>query len=131
LQKDPKTEHMLKEHHVEGVLAAHDLLVKNQLTHISIQELSKLVRLDRTVLQAGFKQLFEISIYDFLVQRRMQKGEELLSTTTKDIKSISFLCGYKRHSSFSKAFQKSTGLTPTAYREQQLNGKRDVVVVMK
>jgi AraC-like DNA-binding protein len=121
----------MKEHHVEGVLAAHDLLVKNQLSHISIQELSKLVRLDRTILQAGFKKIFEISIYEFLVQRRMQRGVELLSTSTKDIKSISFLCGYKRHSSFSKAFQKATGLTPTAYRDQQLNGKRTVAVAVK
>lgn len=110
---------MLKEHQAESVRAAYDLLLKNHLAHITIEELSKLVRLDRTKLQAGFKEMYQISIYDFLTQRRLKRGEDLLSTTTKDIKSISFLCGYKRHSSFSKAFLKSTGLTPTAFREQQ------------
>lgn len=107
---------ILKEYDLECVLSAKDILCQEPPRFITIEGLAIEVGLNRTKLQYGFKQVFGVSIYDFQLQKRMDKAKYLLLKTEKSIKEIARLTGYKSTSSFSQAFKKATGVAPLAWR---------------
>lgn len=107
---------ILKEYDLECVLSAKEILCQEPPRFITIEGLAIEVGLNRTKLQYGFKQVFGVSIYDFQLQKRMQKAKSLLRRTEKSIKEIARLTGYKSTSSFSSAFKKATGIAPLAWR---------------
>ncbi len=49
---------------------------------------------------------------------RMERAEELLLGTDKQIKEIAVLCGYQNEYYFSNAFKKHKGLSPSNYRQK-------------
>ena len=50
---------------------------------------------------------------------RLRQAEALLRTSNAGIEQISFRVGYENPESFSRAFKKHRGLTPTQFREQE------------
>ena len=106
----------LKKEDIENIRKARDLLAKNQRYHITISDLSRETRMNRTKLQYGFKQLFGISIDDYRIQLRMERAKELLEQTEKSVKEISILLGYKSMGSFSTMFKKLFMVSPTQWR---------------
>jgi AraC-like DNA-binding protein len=113
---------ILKEYDLECVLSAKDILCQEPPRFITIEGLAIEVGLNRTKLQYGFKKVFGLSIYDFQLQKRMEKAKHLLLRTEKSIKEIARLTGYKSTSSFSQAFKKAFGIAPLAWRN---NGHGD------
>lgn len=107
---------ILKEYDLECVLSAKAILSQEPSRSVTIEGLAIEVGLNRTKLQYGFKQLFGVSIYDFQLQKRMEKAKSLLLKTQKSIKEIARLTGYKSTSSFSQAFKKETGVSPVSWR---------------
>lgn len=55
---------------------------------------------------------------DLLSERRIQKAQELLTTTNLEIERITDQVGYKNSKYFIKAFKRMTGLTPGQYRKE-------------
>jgi AraC-like DNA-binding protein len=106
----------LKKEDIEIIRKAKELLTKNQRYHITINDLSRETRMNRTKLQFGFKQLFGISIDDYRIQLRMEKAKELLEQTEKSVKEISILLGYRSMGSFSTMFKKMFLVSPTQWR---------------
>jgi AraC family transcriptional activator of pyochelin receptor len=97
------------------------LLIEKPEQHLSIEGLSKQTGLNRMKLTYGFKFLFGISIYQFLVNRRIVTAVDYLTTTSLPIKAIARQCGYKTTQHFITAFKKTKGMTPGKYRQSLLN----------
>ena len=57
------------------------------------------------------------SVMEYVRFRRLKKAMYLLRMTDRDILDIALECGYEAHESFSRAFKKQYGRTPTEYRE--------------
>jgi AraC-like DNA-binding protein len=108
----------LKSYDFECIDAAHSILSKDPPPHISIEGLAMEVGLNRTKLQYGFKLVYGSNIYDFQIDKRMEKAKLLLLTTDKPIKAIAPLSGYKNSSSFVAVFRKTTGVTPLQFRKK-------------
>ena len=68
-------------------------------------------------LKAGFKQVFGISMFDYLIKKRMQEARSLLLETDKPIKEIASLTGYSTKQSFLNAFKKYFHDTPGSFRK--------------
>lgn len=107
----------LHQYDLQCIQAAHMLLSKDPLRRISIEGLALEVGLNRTKLQYGFKQLYGTNIYDFMVQKRMEKARELLLTSQKPVKTIAVMSGYSNGSSFVSVFKRLHGITPLQYRK--------------
>ncbi|MFR7442909.1 MAG: helix-turn-helix domain-containing protein [Sellimonas intestinalis] len=58
-----------------------------------------------------------LSPQQFLVKYRMTKACELLQNTSLPIEHIAYSCGYCSTFSFSKAFRKVNGISPSGYRQ--------------
>jgi len=109
----------LKKEDIERISLAKDLLTKNRRYHITIDDLSRETKVNRTKLQYGFKELFGINIDDYRITLRMEKARELLEETGKSVKEISTLVGYRSMGSFSTMFKKTFMKSPTEWRSDQ------------
>jgi AraC family transcriptional regulator len=66
----------------------------------------------------AFKQSFGIPAHQYQVYRRMEVAKLLLADRTTSVTDIALNLGYAQTSSFSSAFRKTTGWTPTTYRRK-------------
>ena len=63
------------------------------------------------------------SVMEYVIERRMQEAETLLTTTEKPVSAIGEAVGYPEPSTFSRQFRRRHGLSPTAWREERLSGR--------
>lgn len=107
---------ILKRKDVQVLHAVKETIENNFRKPITIHYLAREAGLSPVKLQNGFKQLFHVPVYTYLLQLRMNKAKELLKQTDDSIKEIAGEAGYKSTSSFATAFKKREKMTPTEYR---------------
>ena len=86
---------------------------------ISVDDIVREVPLSRRLLEVRFKHTMGTSIYDYILQIRIQKISELLSDVMTVSEAASEL-GIIDVKNLSRAFRKIKGMTPSAYREKKL-----------
>ncbi|GAB3330720.1 AraC family transcriptional regulator [Larkinella ripae] len=103
----------LKKTEVDKLHEVKDLLSQNLTTPYSIEQLSRMVGLNRTKLQEGFKALFHTTVFGYLTDCRMEQAKALILTGSfETIAEVSNLIGYKNHQHFTVAFKKKFGYLP-------------------
>jgi AraC family transcriptional regulator len=85
---------------------------------IGLPRLAELARLSLHHFCRAFKQSFGIPAHQYQVKRRMELAKLLLVDRTISVTDIALRLGYAQTSSFSVAFRKTTGWTPTVYRRE-------------
>jgi len=83
---------------------------------ISVAALASLARLSRYHFGRAFKVSFGISPHRFHSQLRLERAKELLVGSRLPITEIALEVGFHETSSFSMAFRRATGHTPSSYR---------------
>ncbi len=92
-------------------------LNENYKENITLDSLSAKFFLSKVALCARFKKFMRCSIMQYLVQIRLSKAKELLSSTGKSIEKIAEECGFSSANYFSLAFKKEIGLSPLYYKK--------------
>jgi len=103
---------------IEQLHFVREKIISDLTKHHSIDELSYLSHMNRTKLQAGFKELFGVTIHDFIVEQRMNLAYKLLTESYAhywNISEIAGKVGYQRSNHFSAAFKKRFGLSPSSF----------------
>lgn len=83
----------------------------------AIAALSRMVAVNEFKLKAGFKKVFNTTIYEYLRQLRTERAIELMKEEWT-IEEIAEQIGYKSIRGFSQAFVKCTGITPAEWRKK-------------
>jgi len=83
---------------------------------ISLTTLAQMVRLSPYHFCRAFKQSFGMPPHRFHTHRRIERAKELLVQTRASVTDIGIEIGFSETSSFTAAFRKVTGLTPTGYQ---------------
>ena len=65
-----------------------------------------------------FKERYNITPHQYIINSKMQIAEALLTQTSKSINEISAELNFSEVHHFSKLFEKTVGLRPSAYRKQ-------------
>lgn len=65
-----------------------------------------------------FRQAFNITPHQYLVERRIERAKELLSANDLRVTDVCFEVGFQSLGSFSSLFRKSVGQAPITYREK-------------
>ncbi len=84
----------------------------------SLRSLSRQVALNEFKLKNGFKQYFNMGIFEWLMEQRMQNAKHLILTTNTPIKDICIMVGYPRTTNFITAFRRRFGRTPGSLRRK-------------
>lgn len=88
----------------------------NFSSEISIESLTHLVPLSRRNLETKFKNELGISIYQFILNRRVEQLAFLLSTTNRPLFDLAFEVGLNDSKNVSRIFKKFKNYTPIEYR---------------
>jgi AraC family transcriptional regulator len=91
--------------------------IEEHLTErISLATLAQLVRLSPYYFCRAFKQSFGMPPHRYHSSRRIEHAKTLLAKPASSVTNVGFALGFSETSSFTAAFHKAAGLTPTAYR---------------
>jgi AraC-like DNA-binding protein len=85
---------------------------------INLDEISSQACFSRYHFLRLFRQAFDKTPHQYLVERRIEKAKELLSTRDLRVTDICFEVGFESLGSFSSLFHKTVGHAPIAYREK-------------
>jgi AraC family transcriptional activator of pyochelin receptor len=94
------------------------ILEKEHKWHYTNTELAKKVGTNEYKLKHGFKQLFCMSPYEYLINVRVEKAKYYLEFTDYSVKRISVEVGFLHPGNFIKRFKKVTGLPPLEWRKK-------------
>lgn len=92
-----------------------DNISDNQLCIMGIAEQ---FGLSTSYVSRVFKEKYNITIFEYINQKRIALAQKLLTTTDKTIETIVTDVGYFDTSSFIRKFKKIVGMTPGEYRKQ-------------
>jgi AraC family transcriptional regulator len=84
--------------------------------HISLGTLARSVRLSAYHFCRAFKRSFGMPPHRYHNSRRIEHAKMLLAEPTCSVTGIALKVGFSETSSFTAAFRKATGTTPTGYR---------------
>ena len=84
----------------------------------TVDKMSREVGMGRSTIQKQYKSCFGKSIFEELIQFRVELAKRLLRETDLSLSEITEQCGYSTESYFMKQFKSVTGITPTEYRKQ-------------
>ena len=83
----------------------------------SITQLCKLAQMSESKLRNSFRNLYGISLYDYIRTEIMKRAMQLLAADHLSIHNIAEKCGYQNQSKFTAAFKDVHGITPSEFRK--------------
>jgi AraC-like DNA-binding protein len=92
---------------------------------LSLDQISEKACFSRYHFLRLFRQAFNKTPHQYLIERRMEKAKELLDADELRVTDVCFEVGFQSLGSFSSLFHKYVGHAPIAYRQRQ-QAKRHV-----
>jgi AraC-like DNA-binding protein len=80
-----------------------------------IAEVAVVASLSEFHFYRSFKEAFEISPYQYLLNKRLEFAKELMKKNNQSLSSIALFCNFPDLYTFSKAFKRQYGVSPSAY----------------
>lgn len=93
----------------------------NITNNISVEELAFLCNVSLSTFKRRFAKIFDTSPNKWILQKRMEIAKDLLQNNNEKPGNIFYKIGYENHSSFTKSFKQTFGLTPQDFQKQKLN----------
>lgn len=107
----------------EYILKVIKYIQDNFKSKIDVDILTELIPLSRRSLEIRFRKEMGISIYQFILDLRIEYFTLLLMTTDLPIPDIVFKSGFNDYSNIIRIFKKIKGCTPKQYRSKSESGK--------
>lgn len=112
--KDDKNKYHSQD--IEKLYYAKELLLSNLETPMLLSDLSKQCGLNTFKLKKGFKDVFGLPVYQYLLNARMQEAHKAILDKGFTVQEAAWLVGYSSLGSFSNAFAKKYGIRPSLLR---------------
>ncbi|MBP8724945.1 MAG: helix-turn-helix transcriptional regulator [Saprospiraceae bacterium] len=97
---------------VRKIRDAKSLLLEAFRDPPTIPELARSVQLNEFQLKAGFKEIYGMGPYHYLMQYKLEMARKLLTEQKLQVKQVAHEIGYSNTSHFIEAFKKQYGITP-------------------
>lgn len=102
----------------EYIIQVIEYIEKNFTTDISIDELARLVPLGRRNLEKKFKEAMDTTIYQFILEKKIEYISYKLITTRESLWDIAIDAGFNDARNANRIFKKNTGYTPLNFRKK-------------
>ena len=102
--------------HSHQVSAALEIITEDISRHISLKDLANRAGTNECTLKKRFKEMLNVTIYQYLVDQRMKKAYILITGTAMKEMDIALECGFQSLPGFISTFRTYVGLSPGALR---------------
>lgn len=103
----------------ETIASVKEFIDSHPLEWKTTDQLAEEAAINRKLLQKGFKQLHQINISEYQLQKRMEAASEMLDEGRLSKKQIAKRCGYNSYSNFSIAFKRTYKVSPSDWQHRQ------------
>lgn len=103
---------------VRKIKSAKEMLLRHYKNPPTIPELAKNFQLNEFQLKAGFKEIYGVAPYHFLLSYKMELARQLLISENLQVKEVAHEIGYTNISHFIVAFKKQFGITPKKLQQK-------------
>ncbi|CAM2757777.1 helix-turn-helix domain-containing protein [Clostridium sporogenes] len=100
---------------IKSIYKAKNILDRSITQKITLSYLSKEVCLNEFKLKKGFKELFGMPVYTYLLDKRLELAKFFLEEKKFRVSDVANLVGYGNMSHFAAAFRKKYGVNPSEY----------------
>lgn len=107
-----------REYKTDTVAAALKILDYNYYTDISLEKLARLLCVTPAYFSRLFYEKMHITPKRYVLNKRIERAKELLSTTDASICEISNSVGYEDQFYFCRIFKKYSNMSPSEYRKK-------------
>lgn len=94
---------------------------ENHASKLTLEKIADHIHLCKGECSRIFKKYMKVSLFEFILQYRIEKSMEYLLHTKYPIVDIAASVGFHDSNYFTKAFRKQTGCSPTKYRQSMLS----------
>ena len=109
----------LSEIDAKRVAAAHQLVSESWREPLTVAEVARRSGLGKAKLTQGFREMYKCTVAEAVSERRLLHARTLLSLSDLPISSVGYRCGYQSNASFTRAFVRRFGTTPTDLRRRE------------
>jgi len=88
---------------------------------ISLRALARLARLSPYHFARAFRHSLGVPPHRYHMVRRMKRAQELLLRSTLAVTQIGIRVGFRETSSFTRAYRRYAGITPSGFRRQRMD----------
>jgi AraC-like DNA-binding protein len=107
----------------ERIRKAFNFIKDNYKNEVSLEKVAKEVHMTVPSFCRYFKSQTNKTFIQFLIEYRINNALKLLTQSDKDIKNISYECGFNNYSHFNRSFKKINLISPSDYRKKILNSQ--------
>ena len=102
------------------VAAAQDFIGRSLLDRLSVQDIADHLNVSREHLSRTFRAVTGETIQTYQFREKMDMARQMLRSSSMSCKELAYYLGYDNTCSFSRAFAKHVGLSPTSFRQSNL-----------
>ena len=95
---------------------AKDLVDRSYMQPLDVAALARHAHVSPAHFSRRFKAAFGETPHRYVLTRRVERAQELLRNTELSVSEVCLEVGFQSLGSFSSAFRRVAGMTPTAYR---------------
>ena len=85
---------------------------------LTLSDIARAGKLSRTSCENAFRRVLHTSPVQYLIDCRLERGMELLISTSLSVSEIAYTCGFCSGSYFAEQFRKRSGCTPGEFRRK-------------
>ncbi len=94
-----------------------DYINFNLTKSMTLASLASIAHVSPAYFSSLFKRYMGISLFEYILQRKIQFACQLIMSTSKTMTEISCSCGFNNYTSFFNAFKRFLGCSPTEFRK--------------
>ncbi len=124
-QKTKRKKHILYSSDIGCIRAAREYITDHLQSPMPLIEIAHNVGTNEYKLKRGFKELYGLTVFQYIKDQRLRKARLLVLYTNKSIRSIAKLVGFKKGNHLSREFKKRFHYSPTDLRMMSIGPKED------
>jgi AraC-like DNA-binding protein len=97
----------------EKIIKAKEIILNNLQSPPTIPKLSLQIGINQCYLKKGFKEIYGMTVYDYVQEQRMLKAQLLLKQNKYSVAQVAAQIGYSSAGNFSNAFKRYAGVFPS------------------
>ncbi|MEF9898135.1 MAG: AraC family transcriptional regulator [Pseudomonas sp.] len=99
------------------LLAARTYIQEHCLEALTVAEIGRMVGMGHAALKRQFNELFGTSVYNYVLDCRLEQAGKLLRSSDLPVKEVAWRCGFSHSSHLSRLFRQRHAMSPKEYRE--------------